>query len=102
MTVNITGKGEYILISNCTFDHVSPQIFDPKLEVIPQTKQSHCLYMPMLSIIFFLHPQRAPFVFVQFDRGAVTRQDPAGSDYMSQKDVLKSYLHHHKQSNTHA
>lgn len=40
MEVNMTGKGEHILIINCTFDHISTQIFDPKLEVIPQTKVS--------------------------------------------------------------
>lgn len=45
------------------------QIFDPKLEVIPQAKQFYCLYVPMLCIIYFIPPQRAPFIFVQFDRG---------------------------------
>lgn len=57
-----------ILISNCTFDRVSPQIFDSKLEVIPQ-KQLYCLSMCRLCTIFsFAH--REPLYFCSTWQGS--------------------------------
>lgn len=100
MTVDMTSKGEYILISNCTFKHLSPQIFDPKLEMIPQTKQFDRLHTPMLCIIF-LNPQRAPFIFAQLD-GELSQGKILLEVTTCHKDVLKSYLHHHQLSNRHA